>query len=489
MRRTLAGSHGVVSRRAPSGIIGRMTAIHELSAAELSAAYARRTLSPVEVATALLARVEAWEPRLNAMYRVDREGALTAAQAAEARWRAEAPRSAIDGVPITIKENIYTRGDPAPIGTRANEDAPPAAADAPPAARVREAGCVILGKTTMPDYGMLSSGLSSIHGITRSPWRIDRNPSGSSSGAGAAAAARYAPLHIGTDIGGSIRLPATHCGIFGLKPSLGRVPIYPPYMGRVAGPMTRTVLDAALLLDVLARPDPRDFMSLPPERTDYPTQLEEREPRTLRIGFLPDMKVGLPVHPEVRAAAEMAARALERAGATVDEMPSFLTLEMLDGVGRFFEARAHNDVLGLSEEQRAKVLPFIVEWCTWRARRFTGQEVMAAYSSIVAIREAAVTACQPYDFVLAPTSPILPYEAEAASPGNDPHNAMPHIAFTVAFNMSEQPAASINWTVSHEGLPIGVQVIGRRFDDAGVLRLARALEDLRPAQPPWPEPR
>ncbi|HVQ76792.1 MAG TPA: amidase family protein, partial [Candidatus Binatia bacterium] len=137
-----------------------MSDIHELSAAELAAAYAGRSLSPVEVATALLARIETWEPRLNAMYRVDRDGALAAARAAEARWRTGAPASAIDGVPITIKENVYTRGDPAPIGTRANEDAPPAAADAPPAARVREAGGVILGKTTMPDYGMLSSGMS-----------------------------------------------------------------------------------------------------------------------------------------------------------------------------------------------------------------------------------------------------------------------------------------------------------------------------------------
>ena len=149
---------------------------------------------------------------------------LEAAKASEARWRAKQPLSPLDGVPVTIKENIYTKGDPAPIGTKANDDAAPQPADSPPAARLREAGCVILGKTTMPDFGMLSSGLSSIHGITRNPWRLDRNTSGSSSGAGAAAAAGYAPLHLGTDIGGSVRLPATHCGIFALKPSLGRVP-------------------------------------------------------------------------------------------------------------------------------------------------------------------------------------------------------------------------------------------------------------------------
>ncbi|HYD55848.1 MAG TPA: amidase family protein, partial [Burkholderiales bacterium] len=251
-----------------------MTALHDLGAAELSRRYASGELSPVEIAKACLARIEAWEPSLNAMYRVDAGGALAQAQASEARWRAGRPLSPLDGVPVTVKENVYTRGDPAPIGTRANEDAPPQAADAPAAARAREAGCAMLGKTTMPDYGMLSSGLSSMHGVTRNPWRLDRNTSGSSSGAGAAAAAGYAPLHIGTDIGGSVRLPATHCGIFALKPSLGRIPVYPPYMGRVAGPMTRTVEDAALLLNVLARPDERDFMSLPFAQQDYADGLD-----------------------------------------------------------------------------------------------------------------------------------------------------------------------------------------------------------------------
>src|SRR5262245_31765596 len=233
-------------------------ALHQRSAAELAAAFRRGELSPMEATRAALARIAELEPKLNAMYRVDRDGALEQARAAEARLEAGTPLSPLDGVPLTIKENIHTRGVPAPIGTRANDDAPPQPEDAPPAARLREAGCVILGKTTMPDYGMLSSGLSSLHGITRNPWRLDRNPSGSSSGAGAACAAGYAPLHLGTDIGGSIRLPATHCGIFGLKPSLGRVPIYPPYTGRGAGPMTRTVEDAALMLDVRSRADGRD---------------------------------------------------------------------------------------------------------------------------------------------------------------------------------------------------------------------------------------
>src|SRR3954468_5105320 len=246
-----------------------MPSIHDLSATQLSAAFSQGELSPVEVARVLLARIGMWEPKINAMYRVLQESALEQARPSEERWRARRPHSPLDGVPITIKENIYTRGDPAPIGTRANEDAPPQPHDAPPAARVREAGCVILGKTTMPDYGLLSSGVSSLHGVTRNPWRLERNPSGSSSGAPAAAGPGSAPLHIGTDTGGSVRLPATHCGIFALKPSLGRVPIYPPYMGRVAGPMTRTAGDAALLMNALSKPDARDFMSLPPTDEDF----------------------------------------------------------------------------------------------------------------------------------------------------------------------------------------------------------------------------
>ena len=465
----------------------QMAAIHDLSARELAAAYARRELSPLEVARAQLERIAAWEPRINALYLVSADQAFAEAHASEARWRAREPRSALDGVPITLKENIYTRGDPAPIGTRANEDDPPQAADAPPAARVREAGCVLLGKTTMPDYGMLSSGVSSLHGITRNPWRLDRNTSGSSSGAAAAAVAGYAPLHLGTDIGGSVRLPATHCGIFALKPSLGRVPVYPPYMGRVTGPMTRTVDDAAALMNCIAKPDARDFMSLPYEERDYSAALDELEPRGLRIGFLPGMGVGLSVQSEVRVAAQAAATALAGAGCVVEPVQSFLTAEMLDGMCRFFEARSQNDLMQLSEEKRAKVLPFIAEWCTWRAARFSGRDVMQAYTQVMGMREAALRAIEPYDFLLSPVSPILPYEAELAAPGNDPHDALPHIAFTVPYNMSEQPAASVNWSYSEDGLPIGVQLIGQRYDDDGVLRLARLVEKLRPTQRPWPQ--
>jgi len=464
-----------------------MPAKHEFTALEVAVQYSAGSVSPVEFTEACLAHIDACEPRLNAMYRVDRDGALAAARAAEARWRANRPLSPLDGVPVTIKENIYTKGDPAPIGTKANDDAVPQPADAPPAARLREAGCVILGKTTMPDLGMLSSGLSSIHGITRNPWDTTRNTSGSSSGAGAAAAAGYAPLHLGTDIGGSVRLPATHCGIFALKPSLGRVPVYPPYIGRVTGPMTRDVAASAALMNPLSKPDARDFMSLPYQEVDY-SNLDRLEPKKLRIGFLPDMGAGLAPHPEVVAAAKAAAKALESAGAAVEEMKSFLTPELLDGMSRFFEVRSCNDFVALPPARQARVLPFIAEWCTWRAKDFSGRDVMAAYGAYVALRDATVSGTAAYDFVISPTSPILAYAAELPAPGNDPHNALPHIAFTVPYNMSEQPAASLNWTFSASGLPIGVQVIGRRFDDLGVLRLSAWLEKARPAQLPWPCP-
>src|SRR5712692_1739898 len=193
-----------------------MTPIHDLTAQALSLAYRARQLSPVEVARAALARIAAWEMKINAMYVVDEAGALAQAAASEARWRAGTPSSALDGVPITIKDNIPVKGFATPVGTAAG-DMTPAVADAPPSARVREAGCVIIGKTNMPDYGMLASGVSSLHGITRNPWNLSRNAGGSSSGAGAGIVAGYGPLALGTDIGGSVRLPAAYNGIFALK--------------------------------------------------------------------------------------------------------------------------------------------------------------------------------------------------------------------------------------------------------------------------------
>ncbi len=340
----------------------------------------------------------------------------------------------------------------------------------------------------MPDYGMLSSGRSSLHGTTRNPWRLDRNPAGSSSGAGAAAVAGYGPLHIGTDIGGSVRLPAHHCGLFGLKPSLGRLPVYPPFMGRAAGPMTRTVRDAAMLMSVVTGPDVRDYMNLPHQPVDYAGELEGLSAKGLRIGLIRVMGTGIDPEPGVLSAADDAAKALSAAGAEVTEIPSFLTPDMLEGICRFFEARSYNDVMALPESARARILPFVLEWCTWRAGTFSGADVMNAYMQVMAMREAAVKAVAAFDFVLSPVAPIVSYPADAHSPNEDSHNALAHIAYTVAYNFSEQPAASVNWTFTGDGLPVGVQVVGQRFDDLGVMRLSRLIEQIRPEQKAWPEP-
>src|SRR2546430_2371854 len=212
-----------------------MTAIHDMSAAEILGAYKTRKLSPVDVTDAVIQRIEAWEPKLKALYAPDFEGARKAAQESEKRWQAGKPQGALDGVPITIKENIATKGVPVPLGTAATELVA-AAADAPAAARVREAGAIILAKTTMPDYGMLSSGRSSFHPLTRHPWNLAWNPGGSTAGAGAAAAAGYGPLHLGTDIGGSLRLPPGWHGTFTLNPNPARGPGNPPHFGAAARP-------------------------------------------------------------------------------------------------------------------------------------------------------------------------------------------------------------------------------------------------------------
>jgi aspartyl-tRNA(Asn)/glutamyl-tRNA(Gln) amidotransferase subunit A len=467
-----------------------MAELYDLSAVELLAAYRSKALSPVEVTRAVLRRMAAWEPHLHATYALDADAALAQAEASQARWLAGATVGALDGVPAMLKENIATRGVPTPLGSAATELVP-AERDAPPAARLREAGAVILGKTTMPDYGMLSSGLSSFHSLTRNPWDLSKGPGGSSAGAGAGVAAGYGPLHVGTDIGGSVRLPAGWCGIFTLKPSNGRIPIHPPYAGRVAGPMTRTVDDAALAMAVLSRPDPRDTMSLPHQDIAW-TQLRRdlrglRGLRGLRIGLQLDAGWGLPLDAEVRAAVEAAARRFEAAGAIVEPLAPFMTRTMADGMDQFWRVRAWLDIAALPEARRAKVLPFIVEWARGGAR-LTGAQVFHGYSQMAAMRDAAVAATSGFDFVLSPTAPIAAFAAELPCPTNDPARPFEHIAFTLPWNMSEQPAAAIDCGHTDAGLPIGLQIVGRRHDDLGVLQLARAWEQLRPAPRDWPQP-
>jgi aspartyl-tRNA(Asn)/glutamyl-tRNA(Gln) amidotransferase subunit A len=460
-------------------------ALHELGAHALTAAYRRGELSPVEVTASVLAHIERWEPHLCASYLLRPTLALEQARASEGRWRRGEPLGPLDGVPVTIKDNIATRGDPVPLGTTGT-DLTPAADDAPPAARLRETGAVMVCKTTMPDYGMLSSGLSTFHALARNPWDLSKTPGGSSSGAGAAAAAGYGPLHLGTDIGGSLRLPAGWCGIFSLKPSLGRVPIDPPYTGRAAGPMTRTVADSALLMQVLAQPDARDSMSLPAQDIAWADfdQGPERL-RGLRIGLQLDAGCGLPVDPQVLAAVQAAARLFEQAGAIVEPMAPFMTQAMLDGMDHAWRLRSHIDLAALPPEKKAGVLPYIQQWAD-SAAALSGPQAFQAFSQFHATRVAAVRACAGFDYVLSPTSPIAAFPAELPSPTNDPLHPLEHIGFTVPYNMSEQPAASINCGYTDKGLPIGLQIAGKRFDDLGVLQVCRAFELIRAPQRPWP---
>jgi len=461
-----------------------MSALHELSAAQRSRLYATGEASPVEVTQAVIAHIARWEPRLCALYAYDPDGALQQARESEARWRAGQALSPLDGVPLTLKENIATQGVPLPAGTAATV-LTPAAEDAPPAARMREAGCVLLGKTTMPDYGMLTSGLSSFHHLSRNPWNLALNPGGSSAGAAAAAAAGYGPLHVGTDIGGSIRLPAGLCGLFGLKPSLGRIPIKPPYAGRVAGPMTRTVTDAALMMRPLTKPDWRDTTSLPAHQIDWDDL--HIEVRGLRIGLQMEAGWGLPADADTRAAVEAAARAFEAAGAIVEPLGPFSTRAMADGMDRFWRMRSYLDMSALPPERQAKVLPYIRDWVATGAT-LTAAEVFQGYSQMAALRDAAVAACQPFDFVLSPVNQVASYPADWASPINDPARPFEHIPFTLPYNMSEQPAASIDCGVTANGQPIGLQIVGQRHDDIGVMRIARAWEQMRPTPRPWPQP-
>jgi len=459
-----------------------MAAPHRLTAHELAAAYAAGRLSPVEVVRDVLAQIERREPELGALWARQPEAALAAARASEARWLAKAPLSPLDGIPGTLKENIATRGCPLPGGSAVTE-LKPADFDAPPAARWAEAGLVLLAKTTMPDWGMLSSGLSSFHQLARNPWDTRMNPGGSSAGAGTAAAAGYGPFHVGTDIGGSVRLPAGWCGLVGLKPSAGRIPIKPAYAGRVAGPMTRTVRDAAWLMSVLARPDARDATQLPPADIDW--QALDRDLTGLRIGLHLDAGWGQVVTPEVRAAVEAAARAFEAAGATVVPVPAFCTRAMADGMDRFWRMRSWLDYQALPPERQAKLLPYIRDWIS-TAAGMGGAEVFTGYGAMQALREAAVGAIQGLDYILSPTSPVPTYPAEWASPVNDPQRPFEHIAFTLPYNMSEQPAVSINAGFTAEGWPIGLQIAGHRFDDLGVLQIAHAWEQMRPAMRDWP---
>ncbi|UOA28994.1 amidase [Pseudosulfitobacter sp. DSM 107133] len=464
------------------------TPLHALTATQLIALYSSGEASPVDAARAVIAQIERREPELKATYAYDPKEALRMAEASQVRWRKGEQITqdgvTIDGIPTTIKENIATKGVPVPFGTAATPLVA-AARDAPPAARLREAGAVILGKTTMPEFGAMSSGLSSIHPLTRNPWNLKMNPGGSSAGAGAAGAAGYGPFHIGTDIGGSVRFPAGWNGLVGLKPSLGRVPIDPPFMGRCAGPMTRTVADAALMMAVVSRPDPdkRDWMNLPPADFDW-TNLD-MDLTGVKIGLQLDAGCGMAIDPQVIPPVLEAAKAFEAAGAIVEPVAPWMTDEILQGLNRFWSIRAAKDIADLPPGHREKILPIFLEWVD-PVPGFTALEGYRAFQATVDIRKLTVAATKAYDFMLSPLSANTSFPAEWGYANNDVTRAHDQIGFTVPYNMSEQPAVSLCCGYDSNGVPMALQIAGQRFDDLGVLRMARAYEQMRPAMRPWP---
>jgi aspartyl-tRNA(Asn)/glutamyl-tRNA(Gln) amidotransferase subunit A len=455
-----------------------------LTAVELVAAYADRSLSPVEVHDAVQAVIEEREPVLNALWVRDAEASRTQAKSSEGRWAAGEPLGPIDGVPLTLKENVGRAGVPMPSGNAGVEPVLPQQ-DSPITQSVLDSGGVVLGSTVMPDWGMLSSGVSSLHGTTRSPWDPSLTTGGSSSGAGAAAAAGYGPLHVGTDIGGSIRLPGTWLGLATLKPSYGRVPLDAPYLGRCAGPITRSAADLALFMKVLSRPDPRDWTSLPAEQIAWEDL--ELDVSGLRVALQLDAGCGLPVDPQIASAVTAAAATFERAGAEVEPLEPFMTPQMLADLDLFWRVRSWNDYHRLPSDRKARILPFIVQWCHGGAD-VSGARVLQCYQQIMALQAATVAATAPFDLVLSPVAPMAAFPAEWPMPFGFEDKGMAHIGFTAPYNMSGQPAATVNCGFTDDGRTIGLQVAGRRFDDLGVLRATRWYEQHRPATvaPDWP---
>ena len=450
--------------------------------AALGRAFARGAASPVEVVRATLERAARAEPGLNALWSVRAEAALDAAREAEQRWRRGAARGPLDGVPVTIKDSVHKKGWPWRHGTAANADRPDSGFDAPPAARLDEAGAVTFAKTTMPDFGLLASGVSSAFGVIRNPWNPAMSPGGSSAGAGAALAAGIGMASVGSDIAGSVRLPASQCGLVALKPTQGRIPHLAPSPIRSAGPMARSVADAATLLSVLARPDPRDTFSLPAEPEPFEATLEGPV-RGLRIGVLTDLGFGPAVEPAVTEAVQEAAAALAAEGAIMVEVPPPFEADAYAPIDRVLQVRGRAEYLSFAPADRARVLPAVADWCA-PAERLTALDLAAAEAEIAQNSQRFLVAQQGLDALLLPTLPMAGFAAEL--PGPVPGVPLGHTGFTALFNQTGQPAATVGWRVDPVGSPIGVQIAGPRFADRLVLRLAAFLEAARPDFPAWP---
>jgi aspartyl-tRNA(Asn)/glutamyl-tRNA(Gln) amidotransferase subunit A len=454
------------------------------SAADLLRLYRSKALSPVAATTALLDRAEALQPTLNPFVLIDRDGALSAAQAAEHRWQRGEPGGALDGVPVTIKDLMLTRGHPTLRGSRLIERDQTWAEDSPVVARVKEAGAVILAKTTTPEFGWKALGDSPLTGITRNPWNPERTSGGSSAGAAAACAAGIAPLHLGSDGAGSIRIPAAFCGIFGFKPSFGRVPAHPPSpMGLLShhGPLARQVADAALLLNVLSQADPRDPYGLPAEERDYRHGLEDGI-KGWRVAYSPDLGYAR-VDPEIAASVAAAVRRFEEIGARVEEVGAIFPSPR-EALLTLWGAGAARVLAGYSAEQRAVCDPGFVAIVA-AGERIGAVDYLGADLVRTALGKTMGEFHQTYDLLLTPMMPVaaLPCGQDLHDPASETH-WVDWSPFSYPFNMTRQPAASIPCGLTAAGLPIGLQIVGPLYADARVLRAARAFEATQPVRRP-----
>lgn len=451
--------------------------IHELAnfdTRELLAAYASGQLSPREVMRATLDHAAEVNGAINALFHVAADEAMAAAGDSEQRWRRNQPSGRLDGVPVTVKDSVNVTGWPYLHGAAPNRGRPPADFDAPPAARLREAGAIIFAKTAMPDCGLLGAGVSSAHGITRNPWRLSANTGGSSAGAGASLAAGLGFSSVGSDIAGSVRLPASHCGLAALKPTQGLIPHLAPDIMRSAGPMGRSVTDIAAMLTVLAEPDSRDCWSLPPRPVVYEDNLE-REVKGLSIGVLLDMGFDPRPSPEVTAVVRQAAEVLARAGAEIREVAPPFSHDAYEAIDRVLQVRGYAEIQSFAPATRGEVTPAVLAWSR-PGGDFSAQDYTAMLQDIARSRAVLERHLRPFDYVLAPVLPVVNFPAEA--PGLFADVPLRHANFTALFNQTAQPASSVHQALV-DGLPVGVQVIGKRFDDLGVLQVSRFLEQAR----------
>jgi len=463
-----------------------MQDVVRLSAVELLGLYRRRELSPVEATQAVLTQIEAQNAATNAYCLIRADEALAAARASERRWQAGEPAGLLDGVPTSVKDLLLTSGWPTLRGSRTTGQAGPWPVDAPAVAHLRAHGAVLLGKTATPEWGWKGVTDSPLTGVTRNPWDLSRTPGGSSGGSAAAVASGLGPLSVGTDGGGSIRIPASFCGIVGLKPTHGRVPVYPPStFGTLShvGPMARTVADAALMLDALGSPDPRDPLALD-RQAPVAGDCDPSRVRGLRVAYSPALGYAK-VDPEVAEAVRNAVAALESCGAQVAPAdPGFA-----DPIATFnvlWYAGAAKLVEDTDASLRHLLDPGLAEIAE-TGRRYSALDYLQALRDRSGLGIAMGAFHETYDLLVTPTEPIVAFAAgtEVPEASSEPRWTS-WTPFTFPFNMTHQPAATVPCGFSGSGLPIGAQIVGPRHGDALVLSACAAIEAALPWRDRWP---